>query len=314
MKRPSVNPSAPQARTFEDLTQTYQEYAGRYLNICDETINEQKIYLERFFRYLGFQLPPSLSPDDLQGFLFEYAQKHGPGSRKWMHTTLRSFLRFCFYWNYLKCDLSVAVPAVRIRRLAGVPKAIESSSIQKLLDSIDLDTPIGIRDYAIIQILSSYGIRGIQARCLRLQDIEWRSNQIRFQAFKLGKPVVQHLTEEVGNSLFTYIHSARPTCTEYGEVFLTSRPPFRSFNSSGTLSGIISRRLKAAGITLPEGTSHGTHSFRHAFATRLLAGNTPFKLIADMLGHRDPASTYLYSKVDFNNLSQAAMEWPEVHP
>jgi site-specific recombinase XerD len=303
--------------SFENLFCDYRDYAKHSRNVAEATVNEQKIYLTRFFQSLESPLSPlllpTLSPGFIQHFLFEYARDYGPGSCRWMQFTLRSFFRFCYLRNYLEHDLSGAVPTMRSRRLSNVPKAIDDESTQKLLESIDLTTHIGIRNYAIIQLLTTYGVRGIQVRRLTLKDIEWRSNQIRFQAVKRGNPIVQHLTEETGNSLLTYIRSVRPDNVEHNEVFLTSCKPHRPFNTSGSFSSIIARCLKAADITLPEGTSRGTHSFRHAFAIRMLTKSTPLNFIADMLGHRDLSSTYLYSKVDFNGLSQAAMEWPEVN-
>jgi len=78
---------------------------------------------------------------------------------------------------------------------------------------------------------------------------------------------------------------------------------------------MISRRLRKAGITLPDGVSHGTHGFRHCFAKTMLDNDIPFKSIADMLGHRNINSTFIYTKVDFKALVQAALEWPqEVKP
>ena len=62
---------------------------------------------------------------------------------------------------------------------------------------------------------------------------------------------------------------------------------------------------------LPEGVSHGTHGFRHAFGARLV-GKVPIKNIADMLGHRSLMSTFHYSKVNLEELRQTAQPWPEV--
>jgi integrase len=78
---------------------------------------------------------------------------------------------------------------------------------------------------------------------------------------------------------------------------------------SEALSKIIDRRLRQAGVCVPAGVSRGTHGFRHAFATRLV-GRVPFKDLADMLGHRSPSSTLVYSKVDVEALRQAALPWP----
>jgi site-specific recombinase XerD len=110
--------------------------------------------------------------------------------------------------------------------------------------------------------------------------------------------------------LLRYIREGRENSVSQPEVFLTSRPPFHPLRSSAALSQIIRDRLLQAQIGLPEGVSRGTHSFRHGFATRL-TGKLPLKHIADMLGHRDLASTFIYSKVDLQALRETALPWPE---
>ena len=117
------------------------------------------------------------------------------------------------------------------------------------------------------------------------------------------------LLPEVGNDLADYLQNARQDSL-HSEVFLTLTNPPRPLKRSSSVSTIISNRLKRAELELPVGVSHGTHGFRHAFAVRF-TGNIPFKHLSDMLGHRDPASTLIYSKVAFTELDEAALPWPE---
>jgi integrase/recombinase XerD len=77
--------------------------------------------------------------------------------------------------------------------------------------------------------------------------------------------------------------------------------------SSGTLSAIVSTHIRSAGLDVP---CKGAHIFRHGFATRMVADGHPFKAIADILGHRYLSTTFIYTKVNFNALSQVALEWP----
>jgi integrase len=85
--------------------------------------------------------------------------------------------------------------------------------------------------------------------------------------------------------------------------------PFAPIPGANYLSGLIRRRIRQLGLVLPDGVSHGTHGFRHAFASRMV-GEIPFKDLVDQLGHRDPASTLIYSKVDLDGLRQATLPWP----
>jgi site-specific recombinase XerD len=296
-----------------ELVDEYAAYGCRVSSLADATVNELRLYVNRFLEAQPASSPTelfsSLSPTGIQRFVFEYPGSYGPDSRRWMQRALRSFLRFCHSRGYISHDLSIAVPAYCSRRLSSVPRGIDDETVRLLLENTDDGSSTGLRDRAIIQLLATYGVRGIQARQLCLDDVKWRTDLVQFRAVKGGRTVVQHLTPEVGNSLLAYIQEARPNTAPYSEVFLTSRSPFRPFRSSSGFSAIISRRLRKIGVELPKGVSRGTHSFRHAFASRMV-GKVPLKHIADMLGHRDLSSSYIYTKVDFEALSQAALRWP----
>jgi integrase len=296
------------------LLADYVRYATEYRNLAPETVKKQMWYLLYFFEWVKRSLfenqPRPLCPDTVQQFAFEYKADHGPGSRKNMYFSLRSFLEFAYHKGYLDQNITRAVPSPRRRRLSTVPFIIDDASIIRLLASIDRSEPSGIRDYTIIQLLASYGVRGIQIRKLTLQDIDWEKNSISFSAAKGGNPVVQHLTAPVGNSLLDYIMTTRPKKPSWSEVFLTLCKPIHPLGSPALLSSIVVRRLGKAGIKLPDEASNGSHLFRHAFATRMLKHGRQFTEIADMLGHKYLDSTFLYTKVDFQMLKQTTLEWP----
>jgi site-specific recombinase XerD len=74
---------------------------------------------------------------------------------------------------------------------------------------------------------------------------------------------------------------------------------------------MVAQRLHEAGVHPPRAGSHG---FRHGFATRMLQNGQSLKAIADLLGHRNINTTFIYTKVDLAALHQLPLEWPEVSP
>ena len=159
-----------------------------------------------------------------------------------------------------------------------------------------------------MQLLATDGVRGGQVRAWRLEDLDWARDQIRVPPLKRGKEVVEPLTPAVGNSLLDYLRHGRPAA-HWREVFLTARAPYRPLASTGALSDRVAKHLAALGVTAP---STGTHTFRHAFATRMLRHGQSLKTIADMLGHRSMQSSAVYTKVDFKALRAVGLPWPEV--
>ena len=296
------------------LVDEYERYCTRIRGLAIETVREQRTYLDRFTAWSACQssreLIAGLSAVVLRRFCIEYSRTHGPGSLRWMQVTLRSFLQFCYYYEYLSVDLSCVVPSCRKGPAKRLPKYMPERDTRHLLASIDRDHSPGLRDFAIIVTALTYGVRGIQLRRLRLNDIQWAREEIFFPSAKQGQALHFPLNAQVGNALADYIWCERNNTSQYPEVFLTTRSPFHPFRGSGSFSAIVSRRLQQAGIQPPEGVSHGLYGFRHAFASRL-TGEVPFKHIADLMGHQDMDSTFTYTNLDADRMAETALPWPE---
>ncbi len=299
--------------SLQAVRDKYCWYAKNIRNACAGTLKARLTYINRLFSWIDplndAELFAKLTEKTITAFLLNYGVRYGPSSRENMHGAARSFLRFAYEERLIPNDLSFLVPAVRKRRMAVLPKALPTSVISDLEKSIDRSSPAGLRDSAIICLLSTYGVRGVQVRRLCLKDLDWEHDRIRFPAAKRGRQIEQHLTVKAGNLLADYIYKARPQ-SSLPEVFLMLNTADALTNPGG-LSEVIRRRLLRAELTVPEGVSHGTHGFRHAFAMRM-TGQVPFKDVVDMLGHRDPSSTLIYAKTDTQTLQQAALPWPGV--
>src|SRR5438093_634585 len=98
---------------------------------------------------------------------------------KIMTTALRSFLSYARYRGDITSDLVEAVPIVANWSLSSIPRAIGRDEVTRLLASIDRDTPVGCRDYAMILALARLGLRSSEAVSLELGDIDWATGQIR---------------------------------------------------------------------------------------------------------------------------------------
>jgi site-specific recombinase XerD len=222
--------------------------------------------------------------------------------------TLRTFLQFCYLSGHVPRDLSGAVPSVRSYRLSDTPRGLSDEQAQTVLRSVDKSSPTGKRDYAILQLLYTYGVRGGQVRALRIEDIDWRNDRILFRPLRGGKRSLLPLTDDVGEAVLEYLRHGRPQVS-FPEVFMTTLAPFHPLRDSSALSQMVARHIKHAGV---EAESTGSHAFRHCFAGRMVNRGHSLKAVADILGHKLLATTFIYTKVDFQNLEQVALEWPEV--
>jgi len=296
---------------YETLLSGYLQWMKDYHYAAAGTLKIRRSSLVKFLNSLGAKATSDgmgeLMPDGVESFFLDIADTLGNAARRSMQAALRTFLRFCFHKGFINLHLDEAVPTLRTYKLARVPLGVNESQAQTILQSVDCGTPVGRRDYAILTILHAYGVRGGQVRALKLSDIDWNNGQILFKATKNGKDSLLPLTREVGESILNYLREGRPACS-CPEVFIKSRAPYRSLTQSGTLSAIVNRYITGADINV---YSKGSHVFRHAFATRKVAEGYSLKAVADVLGHRYLSTTFMYTKVDFNALSQVAMEWPK---
>jgi site-specific recombinase XerD len=296
---------------YQPLLDVYLQWMRHYQNAAEGTLKVRSHSIAQFLEWLGPEATPEgllkLTAERIEDFFLRYAHSMGRSARHSMQSALRSFLRFCLHQGYLERPLDRAVPTLRTYKLATVPRGLSDTEAQQILRSINRNGHAGRRDYAIGQLLYTYGVRGGQVRALRLEDIDWAKNQILFKASKHGKDSRLPLTAQVGESLLEYLQNSRPPYSS-PYVFLTCRAPYHPFAHSSSLSAIVERLIRVAGI---EPHSKGAHAFRHGFATRMLQKGHSLKAIADVLGHRHLQTTFIYTKVDFNTLKQVALEWPE---
>jgi site-specific recombinase XerD len=294
----------------QKILQEYLNHLKYERHLAETTVKTHQIYITRLLKELSgdpVMALYKLSPKQVLVFFTNDTQDKGLSSRRCLRDTLRSFFRFCHQKGHLEHNLTEVVPQVRSYRLSDVPRGVSDEDAHKTLQAIDRTTPIGRRDFAMIQLLHTYGVRGAQVRVLRVEDIRWRESRIRFQASKGGKEVIEPLTDKVGESLLDYLRYGRPQAL-CPEVFLTVNPPYRPLQAPSRLSMIVVGRMRKAGVSRPK----GSHGFRHGFASRMLRHGQYIKTIADLLGHRNINSTFIYTKVDFQTLAQLPLDWPEV--
>jgi site-specific recombinase XerD len=221
---------------------------------------------------------------------------------------LRSFLRYLHAEKFIDKDLSALVSGPIMYKFEDIPRAFTEKQVKALLETTARDkTTTGLRDHAILMLLSTYGLRAGEVVRLRLDDIDWRADRLRIRQSKTGVESFLPLVPPVGEALLNYLRHGRPQ-TEIREVFLRVRAPHGPFPWGGSLHTIIHRRLKQAGIQVKG--RHGAHAFRFARAGTLLSAAVPLKSIGDLLGHRSAESTGIYLRLAIEDLRSISIDLP----
>jgi integrase len=194
--------------------------------------------------------------------------------------------------------------------LEGIPSTIRREDIERALEAARCDhSPLGRRDYAILMLLSTFGLRAGEIAGLCLSDIDWRHERLRIRHVKTGACSELPLLRGPADALLDYLKQARPE-TKFREVFLRSLAPYRPLCRGGAIYATVGRRLQAVDVSLTG--KRGAHVFRHGRAASLLTGGVPIKIIGDVLGHRSEQSTAVYLKLATADLRAVALDLPGV--
>ena len=216
---------------------------------------------------------------------------------------LRSFLQYCHRSGRTGHDLSGVVPHAAAWRLSSIPDPLPTGTIEALFDTLDLRSAKGLRDRAILLLLTGLGLRACEIAALRLDDIGWRTGSLR--VWGKGNRVDElPLPDEVGQALEDYVLHGRGGRVAGDEVFWTVIDPVQPLSANG-VCGTVRQICLKAGVE-----KFGPHRLRHTFATGMLASGATLQEVQGLLRHAHLRTTALYTKVDANRLSQLAPEWP----
>ena len=272
--------------------------------LSDVTCQSARWQITKYLDYLeqrGLVLE-TIHPADVDAFYQHMALRWSRRSLSRSVSFLRAWLGYCERRGHARPGLAQALLAPRIYRHETLPMGPTWPTVGRMLAATGGNDPRSVRDHAIILLLSVYGVRSGEVRRLRLDDIDWRRNRIRFVRSKSGRHAEAPLVVRVGNALARYLRKARPQSPSR-VVFLRLRAPFTPLSPSGMHSAVKSHFPAHE----RPGKGRGPHGLRLLLSTlwlscarHLLESGLSFKEVGVLyhLGHRDPDSTRIYAKVN----------------
>ena len=293
-----------------EIEQTkYGAYLSEVRGLSQFTISGHLRRLRLFFQFLGLDRGPfdfqDLQMNRVEAYLRMSA---GSNSRVSMHCIvccLRGFLKFKHSTGQLRRPLHRQIATPCVYQMEKLPRAIPWSKIQQLLRSIDCSEPAGLRDFAMIYLATTYGLRRSEVARLTLDDIDWRARTLRIRQTKTGQVLMLPLTDEAANVLIRYLRESRPQ-SKYRQLFLKLVAPAGPLNCSA-LHNVLRDRIKRSGLKIPFA---GSHMLRHSLAAHLLQQRVAVKTIGDTLGHKAIESTSTYLRLGVEDLRDVALPLP----
>ncbi len=165
------------------------------------SIEGYRHYLTRFAGYLeriGLEDLGALAPAVVSAFVTDQSPGLGRTSMRELCGTLRVFLRYLHREGVVRTDLSATVESPQVYRLATLPRSITWDEVRRMLDAVDRRSVAGKRDYALVLLLVTYGLRAREITALTLDDFDWRHERLRVPARKAGHSTAYPLSPIVG--------------------------------------------------------------------------------------------------------------------
>lgn len=291
---------------FQDSAEAFISHREK-IGIIKKSNKVCRLYLERFFAFLTKKDILALDALTIKAVL-EFMASLSCYEKPTINHTMRAvryYLKYCYEKGFMEKEMFSKLPNPHYNRQSRLPSSYSSDEVTKLLESIDLGNPCGIRDYAIILLIARLGLRSSDVANLRFSNIDWEKDVIRLTQVKTGNPLELPLLEDVGEAIIKYLKNARPK-TDSDHVFVRQVPPFTGFNP-GAVGSLVRVHLQKSGIHI-EGKKKGSHTLRHSLASRLLEHEIPLPVISEILGHTTTETTMAYLRIDISELKKCALE------
>lgn len=287
----------------------YAVHLTRHRGNPDPTVHKKLDHVGKLFEHLAasgkswrqMRLP------DIDEFLIQCAYGYSRATTADIASTVRSFCRFLLASGRLRFDLAVAVISPVQPKFERPRRAWPWEDVQRLLRAVDTSTAAGLRDHALLLMMSTYGLGAGEVIHLQLQDIDWNAGTIQVVRPKTGVNFVLPLLPTVGKVLARYLRHGRPPLTPTRHVFVQAKVPFGALTASSAVRHVLIKHAKAAGI---QATYLGSHVLRHSNAARQLDVGTQARTLSELLGHRDSQSLSAYVRIATQTLRDVSLPVP----
>jgi site-specific recombinase XerD len=273
------------------------------------TIRQHVITAAQFLTQLDYELRPerlaALTASDVEAFVRGAGEHLSRASLQHTVAQLRGFLRFLASSGAVRPGLDRQIDTPRVYRQEQLPRSLPWPTVRRLLHAIDRRTPHGLRDYTMLFLIATYGLRAGEVVALTLDAIDWRGRRLHVPQRKTHTPLVLPLTDAAGTVLLRYLRRGRPASPRR-ELFLRQRAPAGVLKPTA-VSEVFQHAVRRSGLPIP---FHGAHCLRHSYALSLLRRGVGLKTLGDLLGHRTAESTCAYLRLATDDLREVALAAP----
>jgi integrase/recombinase XerD len=291
------------------LLQEYADHLVRHRGNPAVTVRKRLDHVGRLLEHLAGDGKTwrTMALTDIDGFLMECAQRFARSSVADRAGSIRSFSRFLLVTGRISIALADSVIAPAQLKFERPHRALPWEDVRRLLRAVDKSAAGGLRDYALLLMMSTYGLGAGEAIRLKFEDIDWAAGTIKLVRPKTGVAFTLPMLSAVAEALAIYLRDGRPRNTPTRHVFIQMKTPFGPLTCSSPVRHILIKHAKVAGLNAPY---LGSHVLRFSNAARQVDLGIHPRVLSDLLGHRDSESISAYVRIATETLRDISLPVP----
>lgn len=294
---------------MSELYNEYKQYLRLERNMAQNTLEAYLMDLKKLEDYLEKKVPGTPAErakyEDLQAFIYDtFGTQSNWRTQARVIAGLHSFYRFLLYHRYREDDPSELIETPR--KEMHLPEVLSLDEINALVSAIDLSTPEGNRNRAIIEMLYGSGLRVSELVSLRLSDM-YRAEGYMLIRGKGSKQRLVPISPEAEKWFDFWLQDRCHLNVNPNDIDIAFLNRRGGQLTRAMIFTIIRRLADKAGIQ----KTISPHTLRHSFATHLLQNGADLRIIQQLLGHEDITTTEIYTHVDIQDLRKAILKY---HP
>ena len=275
----------------------------RITGVKESTLRYRRWICARFLKNLadlGCTEIKGITGEDIQkAFIrlkhLRYLEKIGP------------FLRFLYEQGFVQNNYSHLLLHRKV--YPPQPTTYSVEEIAAIETSVDRTTSSGVRNYAILLLMSRYGIRSRDVAALTFENLDFDNDRISFIQQKTGDPWECELFPEVKEALLDYIHKVRPEGIEFRQIFIKLVIPYKPLDGLA-INTAIWTLVKKSGVDISN-RRHGGRVFRSSITSNLIKEGVSTEIVRKVLGHGTQHAIKSYARIDIESLRLCPIPVPE---
>ncbi len=297
---------------WEQALKDYGHYLRIERGLSANSLENYSLDVKKLILFLDShdikQSPLTITAEIVQQFVYEIAKDVNARSQARILSGLRGFFNYLIFEDYRKDNPMELIESPKIGR--KLPDTLSQEDIDHLIAAIDLSTPEGERNRAMVETLYSCGLRVSELTALKISDLFFEEGFIKVtgkgdkQRFVPIAPVTQKLINIYRKEIRVHIKAQKG----HEDILFLNRRGKQL--TRAMIFTIIKRLAETTGLK----KNISPHTFRHSFATHLLQNGADLRAIQQMLGHESITTTEVYMHVDRSQLAEIVHKYHPRNP